>query len=286
MNKTTSLKNIALIVLLITMFSCKQNSAEIKTEELITTTDSTETFEYKLKNEPKFFLKFWENMTEEEYHKVINVLQTDGKINGFGKYIVGQESVKIEPIKNNKNDKIIGIALYDFQENFYNLLRDKYELQPLVTENLYFDSYIEENPCYLETNCQDRLKRGKFIEKLDKKELNGLINMFDQKVLKKEYTEIKTTTSNIIISHNKSNKYDLDLEVSHYDSEYTLFLKLENNDERKRIVVRFNRDIKYAEYYSANYFEKREKEKKDDIIKTRKDDEKMKTKINQVKNAL
>jgi hypothetical protein len=293
MNKTTNLKNIAFIVLLVTMFSCKQSNEEIKTEEPISVINTTETFEYKLKNEPKFFLKFWENMTEEEYHKVINVLQTDGKINGFGRYVVGTEEIEMEPIKDSKSGNIIGLTLLDFSETFYNLFKEKYNLKSLATKNQFFEGYIEENPCYLHIDCDKKLSRGKFIQNADKEKLSSLFNVnferFDKKILQEDYKEITTKTSNIIISHTDTGAYksELNLDVD-YDPKYVYFYYSENKieDSQKRAVIRVSDDIIYIQYFATNYFEKREKEKKDNLIKTRKDDEKMKTKINQVKNDL
>lgn len=284
MNKTL-LRLVFFTVLGFCTISCKQTSKEVKTIDIEKNTTQVDSFEYKLKNKPKFFLKLWDNMTKEEYSKVLGILKKDGKIDSFGKYIVAEETVKLEAIEDN-NGKIIGISLYEFSEKFYNLLKDKYKLQPLITENLYFDSYIEEDPCYLETNCQDRLKKGKFVEKLEKEELHGLVTMFDSKVLKEGYREIETATSNIIISHSKSNEYKFKLGLGYYDPKFTFFLKLNNNDPSKRIVVRYNRDIKYVSYYSVNYFERREKEEKNSNIYIKVEEDRTKQKINKVREEI
>lgn len=291
MNKIKHLK-VLITSVIVSLVACKKESEQLTVEKDIQSNIEIDSFEYKLKNNPKFFLKFWDKMTEEEYSKVKTVLQKDGKIDGFGKYIAGKESIEFEPIKDDNNGKIIGIELFDFSENFYNLLKDKYNLDPLITENKVVKSYIEENPCFLKLDCSEKLSRGKFIKNINEDELYNQLGTnferFNTKVLK-EYTEIITKTSNIIISqnNNKSYKYQLDLDIDYEPKDtYFYYFEPKREDSQKRVVVRVSDNIIYAKYFSANYFEREKKEKEERYNESKKQEQILKDNINQVKNDL
>ena len=75
-----------LLIFIIICTSCnkKENfeNSQIKVDTL-----TLKTFDYKYKNEPKYFLKFWKNMTTEDFNQAKKMMKNEGLIDlSYDKY--------------------------------------------------------------------------------------------------------------------------------------------------------------------------------------------------------
>ncbi len=295
----------------LSIIACKKESENVTTENDVESFVKIDSFDYKLKNKPKYFLKFWGNMTQEDYSRVKDILISEGKINYLNQYVTGDELVKFEPIIDSKNNNVIGIGLFDFSENFYNLLKEKYNLDPLGTEKMIAKCYIERNPCYLKVDCDDKYKRGEFIkdtnedeicellgENFDKdKEEKGLIyTLINRTVLYVPSVERKiiTKTANLLVggfhSSNGSTQDKFDLKLSDYEPGEQFFFYLgdkKNVDSEKRIVIKnIYPTTLYADYYPADYYEREKRKEEKQSIEYKKQEKVKKDRLNTVKNEL
>ncbi|MEY8847284.1 hypothetical protein AB9K26_00590 [Psychroserpens sp. XS_ASV72] len=154
------------IIILILPFlqSCKNEKKNDITPKInntqFKTTISKSTFEEKLKKEPKLFLKFWSGMTENEFQKVVNILNEEkvllGNYNNISnpiRFLVREHcySEMYARFDNSKEPKLVSIKLYNlatFPNCLYDLYREKYGL-PLLLQKTETDyEYVENNPNY------------------------------------------------------------------------------------------------------------------------------------------
>lgn len=158
------LKLLSILFVIFTFLSCN----EIKKSDpvILKSIEITETFEYKLNNEPKIFLKFWSGMNLEEYFKVCQILEDEGSLKkeySHYLYLLGDnEMVVVEPFNFDKKPivkyrinlgddinklKIDGVILKHINKNVYDLFSEKYKLQPCY-EKFICSASIEYNPEY------------------------------------------------------------------------------------------------------------------------------------------
>lgn len=301
-------KSLIYAIASLSILACKKESNNVTIENEVKPNTEIDSFGYKLKNNPKYFLKFWDNMTQEEYTRVKDILISEGKISNYNlEYITGNELVKFEPIIDSNNNNVIGIGLYGFSENFYNLLKDKYKLDPLSTEKIIAKSYIEYNPCYLKVDCEDKLKRGEFIKDVNEDEIYNLMgenfdkkkrwihNLINNTVFYVPMGEQKiiTKTANIIVEGIHSGRgstnqvFSLNLLDYEKQEQYFFYPKNKIQDSEKRIVINNIKPTTLsADYYPADHFE-REKRKNEKLGAEFKKQEKLKKdRLNAVKNEL
>lgn len=301
-------KSLMFIIASLSLLACKKESENVTTENDVESFFKIDSFNYKLKNNPKYFLKFWENMTQEEYSKVKDILINEGKINSYGLYFnAGEEQIKFEPIIDSKNNNIIGIGLNGFSEKFYNLLKDKYKLDPLGTEKIIAKSYIEYNPCYLKLDCEDKLKRGEFIKDINEDEIYNLMgenfdkekrwihNLINNTVfyVPRGEQKIITKTANIIVGGINSGigsaKQVFSLNLSDYENQkqYFFYPKNKIEDSEKRIVIKkIPPTSLYVDYYPINYFENEKMKNEKGNIEYEKQEKVKKDRLNAVKNEI
>lgn len=126
---------------------------------------SKATFDKKMAEKPKIFLKFWEDMTWEEYQKVIKIMVQENILFGTEKGMPSSES----PYKEYKyydevNFKVSEDCFVKFSGNFeenklksvelsgidcaYELYQEKYKLPSLIYKQRIEKEYIENNPNY------------------------------------------------------------------------------------------------------------------------------------------
>jgi hypothetical protein len=153
MNKIKHLEVFILVFVVVSLVACKQTShkeKKVNKENNITQIDS---FEYKLKNEPKLFLEFWNGMSAEDFEKVANILTKQGVLK-YNKdahnysYLMGKAdlTLKMFSFRNDylssftfepgseslfRAEKIDGIVLSSFDETSYEIFRLKYDLPPI-----------------------------------------------------------------------------------------------------------------------------------------------------------
>lgn len=153
------LSNLLVLSALIFCTSCLENKSnkenvsfeEQRNSEIEKQKEQEEkSFNDKLQNASKIFLKYWEGMTYEEYNKVSKLLMEEGVIEEHTytvyKYKVGDCNVHITPIF--KNDLIYGIKLSNDIECIYPLYKEKYNLPDLVEKSTTKEFYRENNPYY------------------------------------------------------------------------------------------------------------------------------------------
>lgn len=133
--------------------SCKQTAKEVKTIDNKKNITQVDSFEYKLKNKPKFFLEFWDGMSTEDFKKVANILVKRGVLkynkdaNDYS-YLIGRSSLTLkmfsfrsdysksfifEPNSESliRSEKIDGVVLSYFDKTTYEIFRNKYNLPPI-----------------------------------------------------------------------------------------------------------------------------------------------------------
>jgi len=137
------MKYILLIIFVFFLNGCKKESATnqniIVTPNVIKKGNTSNEFEYKLKNEPKIFLKFWSGMNIDEFLDVKKILVKENVLKGPGYIFGGYITVKCYPANMNpifENGKLISIEI-EGDECLYSLFKEKYKLPPLI-ERRYF----------------------------------------------------------------------------------------------------------------------------------------------------
>ncbi len=139
------------IIASLSILACKKESNIVTIENEVKPNTEIDSFGYKLKNNPKLFLKYWEGMTFSDYIKVSDLLTKRGvleKYNGIYNYsyIVDDCEVSLEPIF--KNDILKGIKLARNIECIYPLFEKKYNLPKMVLKSNLIAYYRENNPKY------------------------------------------------------------------------------------------------------------------------------------------
>jgi hypothetical protein len=190
MNK---IKKIFFVIIILSFINCKDNLNSNKLLKNQKLNNSKNLFQNKLKSETKIFLKYWSDMTKEDFDKVNDLLLKENiiKTNGTIEYLMGKQSLylrsfnfsdnyensfKLSEINRNKNyNTIDGIQLYGFDIETYNLFREKYSLPEYVLENSA-TFILEENPFYDNPNAEEN-EIGKKIEIL---EINEVKNIFEK----------------------------------------------------------------------------------------------------------
>uniref|UniRef100_UPI00404782B0 hypothetical protein n=1 Tax=Flavobacterium sp. TaxID=239 RepID=UPI00404782B0 len=164
------MKNIILVSFFtILLFSCN-NSNNKKNEQDEISTVKVDSFEYKLKNESKIFLKYWSGMSYDEYIKVCELLVKDQILKKEGNnffYVLGKgyknvigiypsylnenstEKLEIETVNegDNINKKIDGILLGGINEENYVKFKNKYNLE-ILQKVSNFKASKSLNPLY------------------------------------------------------------------------------------------------------------------------------------------
>lgn len=139
------------IIASLSILACKKESNNVTIENEVKPNIEIDSFDYKLKYNPKLFLKYWEGMTFSDYIKVSDLLTKGGvleKYNGIYNYsyIVDDCEVNLEPIF--KNEILKGIKLARNIECIYPLFEKKYNLPKMVLKNNLIAYYRENNPKY------------------------------------------------------------------------------------------------------------------------------------------
>jgi hypothetical protein len=250
-------------------------------------------FDYKYKNEPKYFLKFWNNMTKEDYYQAKKLMKKEGLIDfshdEYGNLYdikIGDDIINFTPVL--EKNLIIGVSISDVNENIYNLFMKKYNLPKLVNESTIGVCYKESNPCFLKNDCNDFLNIGNDISIVSLNEvkkqtnLNEELEEYNTKVLPEDYIEIKNEKSNIILRNNlslrgisligklKTVKHDLNTSSFYYPNNNELFESLNYRKDKKsqiRYVVTKNKNSIEITYYPNDYFTKEKKKKNTETLK-------------------
>ena len=134
----------------LTLVCCKkaENTKDNHVEKFV----EVDSFAYKLKNEPKIFLSYWNGMSYDEYIRVSNILTTEKILIKQGAdylYILGDgydndcfinaaflkkdlyDRVDVESLNTTTKKNIDGILLTNINQNIYNKYKSKYNLDPL-----------------------------------------------------------------------------------------------------------------------------------------------------------
>ena len=123
----------------ILLFGCNTKENNINTSNLSNN----------LRNKPKLFLKFWLNMTKQEFDAVVKILIKDKVLeqddNSSIYYGTPDCQTKLNPIF--INDSLRGLELSE-GNCFYELYKEKYHLPELNEEFVEDRRYVNENPRY------------------------------------------------------------------------------------------------------------------------------------------
>lgn len=156
-------KYICLILVILT--SCNNAQRERRLDKSRTEVNSidmpfvdTNTFEYKLANSPKVFLKYWSGMTYKDFFAVSNILKDEGVLeSNYGLeyyFILDNEKIKIDlydlqnPYNKDEGKVYSSIILSELSKSNYNAFKTKYDLPELANGRILSKVKIEENPLY------------------------------------------------------------------------------------------------------------------------------------------
>ncbi|WP_417875826.1 hypothetical protein [Winogradskyella sediminis] len=161
------LKILVFLILFVFTQSCKtEKKNEIKQNfetPIRTKVNPTLTsFDTKLKEEPKIFLKFWSGMSKNEYQKVVEILISEKVLKGQKRYDGSftdvslihpdgcnyfNNNLSIYPKFNYEEDKLIGIEIFKIK-CLWDLYIEKYKIQPFDYKMAIEEKFIENNPNY------------------------------------------------------------------------------------------------------------------------------------------
>lgn len=145
------------IIVIIFLYGCKKNTTTNQDIIIPEKVNIKNEFEYKLKNEPKIFLKFWDGMTHKEFLKVKDLLVKENVLKDqviTGAYITGTcVPSDMKPIF--ENDKLVSIELLG-RECLYSIFKEKYDLPDLI-ERKYFKSNLNNNNTKTDTRMYKEL---------------------------------------------------------------------------------------------------------------------------------
>lgn len=139
-----------LLIFCFPQISCETKSKKIENKKIVITNNNDLIFKKNLNDKPKLFLKFWSNMSKNDFYKVVEILVKDKTmvnqsfINLY--YIVNDNcKVQLNPIFENQTLKEIELSNITC---LYPLYGEKYNLPPLKKKNYTDFAYLENNPEY------------------------------------------------------------------------------------------------------------------------------------------
>jgi hypothetical protein len=282
-------------LLLIFIFICTScNKKEnFENSQIEVDTLTLKSFDYKYKNEPKYFLKFWKNMTIEDFNQAKILMKKEGLIDlSYDKYgnfydiKIGDDLINFTPVV--EKNVIIGISLSDINENIYNLFMKKYNLPKLVNNSTIGVCYKESNPCFLKSQCDDFFNISNDIRQVSLSEVKRNTNLikdlerYNAKILPEDYIEIKNENANIILRNKQGSgsisllgklravRHDLSTSNFYYPKNNELFESLNYREDKKsqiRYVVTKNNYSIEITYYHDDYFAMQNKKNNNEKLK-------------------
>lgn len=142
-------KLLIIITIFLIQLGCKETIKEDKKIKDVTEQVTSDNFEADLKNKKKFFLSFWEDMSREDYYKVVEILKKENKLsldNSFNTvYNAGDCKTMLSP--EFEDGLLQNLTLKD-AECLYGLFEEKYGVTPLKIKDYTDFRYEENNPDY------------------------------------------------------------------------------------------------------------------------------------------
>jgi hypothetical protein len=137
------------LVCFLSLSSCKENKENKVVNTNQVKQSAEELFTDALKSKEKFFLTFWEHMTQDEYYKVVELLKEEGKLglNDSFKTVYNAGSCKVVLEPEFENRLLKSLTLED-AVCIYELFQKKYSIEPLQIKVYNDYRYIENNPDY------------------------------------------------------------------------------------------------------------------------------------------
>jgi hypothetical protein len=265
---------IHLLFFLFLLLSCNKVENEIPQKKDLVISKSN-SFVYKLKNEPKYFLKFWKNMSKNDFERVKKILIKEGKLDKIYGIKYGKNSSLIEPII--LEDTVRGIKLITVNDAIYSLYQEKYQLPNLVKKSSIGICFKELNPCYLKPDCDNYLRVDKNIKEVNLEEviqntnLSEFIHKYYNFYLPKYSIELENDNATIIIEDDTETiermpvGWLLNKKPEHNSTSNFFYPKKNNSDDifisrdltRYRYVVLENEPNIIIEYYPIKYLKQR-----------------------------
>lgn len=176
--------NYYILISILFLLSCQSSNNK---EKLVSVKPVKERVD-KIDNKTKLFLDYWSGMTRSEYHEITDKLTQKGIVERGGgnvKYILGDKKLKIDLYYPNhdyisdsnpqidENELAIGVNLWWFDSDSYEIFRKKYNLPKCVIVNTS-EFFMEDNPLYLNPNA-DKYSVGINRKKIGNKEINDFM---------------------------------------------------------------------------------------------------------------
>lgn len=274
-----------------------------------------ESFEDDLENKPKFFLKYWEGMSYDDYIKVSQILAKEGVLEAYSNtynspenhfyYLIGNERLETAPIYSNENtDKIVGIEIIAIQK-LYPAFMEKYSLPKLVTKNSLTSCYLERNPEYAPISTY--LENGHPVAaKIDNSEqirpnvtVDLDVNQVDFKehflttrlseneiILEKENSIIVLSSDQNYNKNNYATRYKYSLDDSNEGWIFWGNNESKQNSKNRIVCVQILENPITAKFFDKNYYSKIKNNENEILQKNKVESEEMNKKDNLRKNSI
>ena len=143
--KKLKLNKIILTAICLTIGSCKR---ETNVEE--TKIQPIDIYSHNFSTKPKFFLKYWSDMTTDDVSRTNDSLIKNNVIiteYGIYSYVSGENKHKMK-FNYDESNNLTSITLTTNLDEIYPVYAKKYNLKAQILKNLAFDYYEENNPEY------------------------------------------------------------------------------------------------------------------------------------------
>lgn len=298
--------------------SCKNKNTEVSNSSSIDSIDSIDinsNFESDLENKSKFFLKYWEGMSYDDYIKVSHILAKEGVLEAYSNthnspenhfyYLVGNERLETAPIYSKEDtDKIVGIEIIAIQK-LYSAFMEKYSLPKLVTKNSLTSCYLERNPEYapISTYIENGHPVAAKIDDSEQIRPNATINLDVNQVDFKEHffttrlpkNEIIIEKENSIIvlssdqNYNENNyatRYKYNLDDSNKDWIFWGSNESKANSKNRIVCLQILENPITAKFFDKNYYSKIKNDENKILQENKVETEEMNKKDNLRKNSI
>jgi hypothetical protein len=298
-----------IIASVFTFFGCKNKNNEVNSSSSIDSTDSIDissNFESDIENKPKFFLKYWDGMSYEDYIKVSHILAKEGVLEAYSNtydspenhfyYLIGNERLETAPIYSKEDtDKIVGIEIIAIQKLY----------PELVTKNSLTSCYLERNPEYAPISSY--LENGQPVAaKIDYSEqirpnvtINLDVNQVDFKehffttklpkneiIIEKENSIIVLSSDQNYNENNYATRYKYNLDDSNKDWIFWGSNESKTNSKNRVVCVQILENPITAKFFDKNYYSKIQNDENKILQKNKVETEEMNKKDNLRKNSI
>ncbi|TRX00399.1 hypothetical protein [Flavobacterium gawalongense] len=247
MSKT--IKYFYFLFLIISLISCNKENNKTNEVKKVNNKNGEKSLSEKIKSEPKIFLKYWENMTLDEFFEVTSLL-SDEKIienDSYIRFYYLTDLCRVEFKYNFINGKLKSISLVDNIDCIYPIYQKKYNLPDLVDANLLYECYTDNNNNYEPTLTYKKIGQGDklyqipdaLIDKSNPLKSRNYFNIND-KIYNSNYIQEKFNKNEFIID--RDSIFIVFKQSFNNDNLPSTIFSLEQNEEAMSAMQNINGD--------------------------------------------